>query len=900
MANRTRKSPSKTPLDKEDLASAKRATVVIKPGTNLYFPDPPAIDPQVRHFIKVAAVQPSRGLVADLGGKFKDLLGKPPKLQNKGTKAMDGRQQAVVLVILRDKQGATRSGIELRLLDKASKELLDRSRTDRNGSVLLKFPMPLKARTTAAEGILELADGTNSVDVTVPPFPKQHALVELTLEALPPLPEPPAVAALATTSPDPLRGDNPLERLPRDFTTDLCDTITAVLPTVADPIFAGIAPGNDFRSQRTPRAIRLTIPRTVETPANPDIPNRRFLVRVLQQWDFMGYTLGELASVEPLDPGSMLRETLSSVEQLAQAASRVADQSSSTLNEVLQSSLSQLSSIDTLVEVATNIDSKASAGIRSPGLGIGAVIGGLLGGVAGAVLGGLAGAAIGGVGASAGTNVATTATTATNIDTSLEVNSRVQLARSIVNQAIRTTSSLLRQTQSAVSREIGRVSPLLSRVTNLLHWILYENYMVCSFVEDVFEIEELQFTTPPPIVSGDIPVFFSDEDIVNYRRYFEPVLLEPQLASQFAVLRNAIALRLAGGQPITRIRFTVDYGTSSNSLAADLKLRVASAELSLRLSPGRSRVQGTLFVAPVLPGQLGDLDIVMTSVALIPSVTILGFTIPSPAGSVTVTRILISFDGSTAADPDQVVTPAALTVDNTTPTPSATESDVLNPPVRLIDTTKNPLFRHVNINHTYYIGVLAQAALTVPSLRSDAPQLVNFPYDHDIWRLPILGFEGDRVLILRNVDPADPDVVELLANDIGAGTLVQLAAPGAYGEALKGLLTILNLDPTKLVDEGTLIHPALLPVPQVAVPGVGTLPGTGSGIPGPPGPIGPIGPLGPIGPQGLAGVQGIPGLPGPPGVAGVAGPQGIPGVAGPAGPQGLPGPSGPQGLPGLP
>src|ERR1041385_7195805 len=87
-----------------------------------------------------------------------------------------------------------------------------------------------------------------------------------------------------------------LNHLPRDFTTDLCDTITAVLPTVSDPIFAGIAPGNDFRSQRTPRAIRLTIPRTVETPANPDIPNRRLLVRVLQQWDFMGYTLVELAN----------------------------------------------------------------------------------------------------------------------------------------------------------------------------------------------------------------------------------------------------------------------------------------------------------------------------------------------------------------------------------------------------------------------------------------------------------------------------------------------------------------------------------------------------------------------------------------------------------------------------
>jgi hypothetical protein len=496
------------------------------------------------------------------------------------------------------------------LLDKDAKELLDRSRTDRNGSVLLKFPMPLKARTDAAEGVLQLADGTNTVPVTVPPFPKQHALVELTLEALPPLPES-LPNLLGLSAPDPLRGDNPLERLPRDFTTDLCDTITAVLPTVSDPIFAGIAPGNDFRSQRTPRAIRLTIPRVVGDPVNtgPDPANpkknRRFLVRVLQQWDFMGYTLGELASVEALDPGSMLRETLSSVEQLSQAASRVAEQSRSSLNEVLQTSLSQLSSIDTLVEVATNVDSRASAGIRAPGLGIGALIGGVLGGPAGALLGGIAGAAIGGVGVGAGTNVSTNATTATNVDTSLEVNSRVQLARSIVNQAIRTVSSLLRQTQSAVSREIGRVSPLLSRVTNLLHWILYENYMVCSFVEDVFEIEEAQFRTPEPPSGTDIPVFFSDEDIVNYRRYFEPVLLEPQLASQFAVLRNAIAQRLAGGQPISRIRFTVDYGTSSNSLAGDLKLRVGSAELSLRLSPGRSRVQGTLFFLASSSGTAG-------------------------------------------------------------------------------------------------------------------------------------------------------------------------------------------------------------------------------------------------------------------------------------------------------
>jgi hypothetical protein len=886
MANRIRKSPSKAKITND--AAATRRTVVIPPDTNVYFPDPPPVDPKVRPFLKIKTVKPSKFFLDGLvGGTVGELIDRPPKLGNQGTQALDGRQQAVVLIILRDKEGATRSGIEVRLLDKDGNELLDRSRTDRNGSILLKFPMPLKLRTTAAVGVLQPSDstirlvGTNtvapfSVDVEVPPFPKQHVLIELILETLPALPEP-LPSSLAQIAPDPLRGDSPLERLPRDFTTDLCDTITAVLPPVADPIFAGIASGNDFRSQRTPRAIHLTIPRVVATPQNPGPDpnkpklNRRFLVRVLQQWDFMGYTLGELANVEPLDPGSILRETVSSAEQISQAASRVAEQSSSTVNEVLQSSLSRLSSIDTLVDVATSLDSRTSAGISAPGLGIGALIGGVLGGVGGAVLGGIAGLAIGGAGIGIGTNVKTNSSTATNIDTSLEVNSRVQLARSIVNQAIRTVSSLLRQTQTAVSREVGRVSPLLSRVTNMLHWTIYENYMVCSFVEDVFEIIEQQFHITVPTTETEIPIHFSDEDIVNYQPFFEPVLLDPQLAPQFSVLRNAIAFRLAGGQSISSIRFIVDYASSSEFLAADLRLRVGGAEITLRLNPKQSRAQGALSFSPIIPDHPLGLDVLLSLVVLprpfFPPT-------PPPTGSVEVRRILVFFSGSSAVEPDQQISDIN-SVDNTTPNLSARSFAALTPRVRAVDTTKNPLFRHINRNRTYYIGVLAQAALTVPSLRTDAPQLVSFPYDADIWRLPILGFEGDRVLVLQDVDREDLDVVALLDNDIGAGTLVQLAAPGSYGEALKGLLTILNLDPTKLVDEGTLIHPALLPTPPAVIPGVGTVPETGTGVPGT---------IGPVGPQGIPGV---------------AGPQGIPGVAGPAGVQGLPGPSGPQGLPGL-
>ncbi|HEX9892158.1 MAG TPA: hypothetical protein VGB28_08865, partial [Actinomycetota bacterium] len=140
----------------------------------------------------------------------------------------------------------------------------------------------------------------------------------------------------------------------------------------------------------------------------------------------------------------------------------------------------------------------------------------------------------------------------------------------------------------------------------------------------------------------------------------------------------------------------------------------------------------------------------------------------------------------------------------------------LQVPVRLIDTTKNPLFRHVNRNRTYYFGILAQAALTNPSLRDDAPELDVFNGDHALWRLPIVGFEGDRVLVISDIardgegEVTDDDARRLF-EDAGAATIVQLAAPGAYSEALQGLLELTG-------DVAGKIHPALLPPLPAAVP----------------------------------------------------------------------------------
>jgi hypothetical protein len=583
-----------------NLLNERNTSAIARPpvSKNLYQPDPPAADPGVRTMLKQLPVKGSRRLAEALKDKkgLGGLLGHVPKFQNSGTGMMDGRQIPVVLVLVRDKTGATRAGIELHLRDKTTGALLDLSRTNDVGAMLLRFPMPMpmQMRDKPTEGIVELADGSKKLNVTVPPMPKQHVLELLTLDELPAVPPGSAPAI----------GDNPLGRLPRDFTTDLCDAVSSVLPTVPDPIFAGVAAAGDFRAERSLAYKRLALPRVVDSPTaggTPLPPNRRFMVRVLQEWKFLGYTLGELASAEPLDPGSLLRETLASAEQLAQQVSKTVEGSTSNLSETLQSTLTQLSSIDTLVQVATHVDSGVAAGVKAPGAGIGAIIGGVLGGIGGAIVGGIFGGLAGGVGANVGTNVNTSASTDTNVHTSLDVNSRIHFARSIVNQAVRSLTSALRQTQSAVSREIGRVSPLLSRVTNLLHWTLYENYMVCSYVEDVFEIVTEQFLELPLPVTSDIPVYFLDEEIVDYRRYFEPVLLEPRLASHFSVLANAVAQRLAGGQPVTRIHFVVDFATST--MSADLKLRVGEDELVLHLNNGQTRAQGTMYSSPVMPAQ---------------------------------------------------------------------------------------------------------------------------------------------------------------------------------------------------------------------------------------------------------------------------------------------------------
>jgi hypothetical protein len=742
---------------------------------------------------------------------------------------LDGRKVPIALVVVREQSGATREGFEIRLTDESGK-LVDRSLTDRKGVVVLRFgEMTAMAgmgdAAAPVKGFVTFGDGARKEPLSIDPMGgRQHVLIDLVLDSLP----------LADDLP--LRGDNPFDRLPPDFTTDLCDDLTRLTNDTTDPIFGALPlsslPGgaSDFRSKRSSLIKRLTIPRIVQGAAGP----RRLLVRVVQEWKFIGYSIGELADTQALDPGVVVQE----ISQTLQSVDQVTSQALSTV----LNSVSQLSSVDSLLNVAAstqtqayaNTNINANVGGNLAAAAGGAVLGAILAGPLGAIAGGLLGGVLGGanVGTSTSTDAGASLFASTLAEsresTSLEVNSLLRSSQSLVNQALRTATNLARQTNA--------VSPILARVTNLLKWVLHENYLVCTHVEDVHELvphEILVVTTPA----------FAPEDIVEYRRFFEPALLDPTLRNQFDLLRAAIQTGLAGNS-ITTIRIDVNYVASG--AGGDLSIVVGDQEIHLALTSASGVAHGVLQIQPVQSGTSGQMDVSLSARVT----TIPGFPpfIPptTTAGTASITQFRIWYNSSSAGPPQQTPTAPLVSVDGTTPTAAATVT--LNYTTLAVDPTANPLFRHVNRNATYYLGLLAQAALALPSLRDDTPQLsATFPYDDPLWTLPILGFEGTRALVITDVDPAtDPPVQDLLDKDAGAATLIQLASPGAYGEALQGLF--------ELTDAVGKLSPQVTELPSAATGAAGGL------LQGPPGPQGP---------PGLPGLPGVPGVPGVPGLPGV-------------------------------
>ncbi|MDP9023141.1 MAG: hypothetical protein M3N57_10720 [Actinomycetota bacterium] len=776
-------------------------------------------EPPLVHLLPTMTKQPVKPARGAISPELEALIAEPPVLEGKATEETDGREIPVMLALVHDPTGATRGGIELHLAD-GDGVLHDRTRTSPDGLAVLRLPRGVRA------GELRLADGSHVTSVSVPGS-VQHTVVDLSLESLPDLPD--------DVDPGSLFGDDPFERLPSDFTPDLAGVLSRLLGTTPDPILGRHAEAGDFRGRRTPLIKRMTVPRLGATPvevAAADRPTqpKRYLVRLRQEWRFLGYTLGELSGVDALDPGTVLNQVTATVERVRRTASESLDEVTRLLDTVTRNVLTQASSIDSVISVATQTNTSVTAsGFGSLGVG-GSVGGGIAGGVLGAVLGpvgGLVGGLFGGasgsvgvggeIGTRTGTSVLASTTTSNRTATSLHANSLLQTATSQLNRAVRQATSTLDDVTRQARRTVDQVSPLLSRVTNLLRWTLYENYAVTSHVEDVLEIRAVPLVAQ---VKKDEPVF-TDEDIVEYRRYFEPALLEPRLAGHFDTLARAIGERLAGGRAISVVHLAIDYAASV--FGADLEVSIGgSSPVRVRLAADGATARCSLRVGGVLPDALGDLDLRL--VARPPSPVNLPGWVGDvvgeayrqflASGEVRVTRVRVWFESAPTTAPHQIETLSdTLRVTNDARTTAA--SFDLKPPTLTTDTTTDPLFRHVNRNVTYYLGVLAEAALRVPALRDDAPELAAFGGDHPLWQLPIVGFEGNRVLVILDPGDDDEEAQDLLADE-GAATILQLAAPGAYAEALQGLLELTDLVEGK-------IHPALLPAPAPTVPTVGVV-----------------------------------------------------------------------------
>jgi hypothetical protein len=229
----------------------------------------------LRPEMKTGQVEPDKGLEDDLKDpetELGKLLDHPPILTGKASEDADGRRVPIVVVVLRAQDGSSRSGIELRLLDAESGVLLDHSRTDARGVVVLRFPRRIGEEELSFSGRIELS-ANQDFEVNIPSG-VQHAVSYLTLKELP--------EVLLDTNGRAVAGDDPFERLPADFSIPLADAIVRLRGTVPDPILGGAADPADFRSSRTPLIKRMTLPRIGARRPDGKAPPR-YLVRVRQE-----------------------------------------------------------------------------------------------------------------------------------------------------------------------------------------------------------------------------------------------------------------------------------------------------------------------------------------------------------------------------------------------------------------------------------------------------------------------------------------------------------------------------------------------------------------------------------------------------------------------------------------
>jgi hypothetical protein len=709
-------------------------------------------------------------LKAALAGSLAKLMDRPVLSPAFATRDMDQRLIPIVLAIVYDEGRQPLRGILLELTDDAG-QVIDTTHTSDGGLGVLRFaarsPRPPR-RNMEGPRVTPLAGGgdvTGTVHLIIPEMKEQKQNVVI---------HPDQQAAriefvinrkeLSSVEPQFPPGDNPLMRWPTDFSEQACDAlILARTNGLLDqnPLVAGQTPLLSFplgaeggnNGYRIPLVRRLNIIRY-----GPD--NERYLVQLRQEWVLLAYTLGELAQVQALDPGAVLQSANQLVNQVSSAAREAIDTTKSTLSQTLQDAVSNLGSIDSVVHTVQN--TSASAGGIAGGFGIPGLF------------------FIGGASVDASLNLDLRVDT--NINTSLLTNRVVQQVSTLVNEAIAKAHAIAEGTQDTAMDVVNHLAPLVSQVANALHWRVYEVYAVCTNVDAVYHI------TPVSLFSDPLTPFTADQ-VLAFRPFFAPALLDPTLLSAYDQLLQAAELT-----PLTQVTLEVTYdatftfsiGIVSATVSGTPTVTAVITPATATPAPGTGTTTGTSGIGQKVLIQINFPTPGLARGSSVTATVTISATPPTfVTMSATIRRVQVWID-QPLSGPDFIIDspPATFTV-----------------PIAGGSGAANVLLNHVNANLHYYYGVLAAASINVPSLRQDVDFLTPLA-TLGLYRLPLMGMEGTTALLL-DATQSTIDQTTLL-DDPGAGTLVQILAPGAYGEMLAGLLQIpVNLLHPLLQQAGT-------------------------------------------------------------------------------------------------
>lgn len=640
---------------------------------------------------------------------LRSLVGVPVTSAARATRATDGRRVPLVFATVTGPSDTPRGGVLVELLD-ADGEPVDATRTSATGLAVLRFPPRQQdddhkhdhhgtSAAGAVRGRLRIHDG--SADGVVEDVEVAAARTQ-TLRTF--VLDGPEEAGRV------LPGDDQLARLPVDFSPETCHELTggriggllgaSGLPTRPDPLLPATPGQLSLAGRRTPIVRRLDVIRRVPS-------GRRWLVQLRQEWVLLGYTLGELSGVTPLDPGAVLQRADHLLDTVTGTVRDATDTVRSTLDQTLGSLVSEIGTLDTVVGTVGRVSGNVSGGaIGIPGLA---------------------------VAGNATATVDVDATVTTDVDTSLLVNRSLHQVATLVNQAVARAEALTQGAQRSATSVVNHLAPLVSRVTNALHWRVYENYAVCTHVDGVLALEEHTFGEESTDDFG-FGFLFSDHWARVLRAFLEPALLDPALLPYFDALNEA-----AEAPAITHATVELRY-SATQPFRATIRLGAATATIELPSGTDRVAVGTVTFDRALPPGS--------RTYGIVRFAPVSG---REPTG-LTVERMQVWADNPLDGPGDFVKD---------------------RPPMELgfdlhVEGTRAhagaaTLVNHLNANRAYYLGVLAAAALRLPALRVDAGRpggpLAGLPAE--VWDLPVVGFEGNKIVVAR--PPAAGDEVPELA-----------------------------------------------------------------------------------------------------------------------------------------